>query len=506
MKKVIWIGSAAERPRKRSLLSLALTPSTETGLADRLMACGVEVVLAIAPEEVAATADIHVVRVARDTEASVASITKLRIASPVLWLADDEELELLSLGEAKPEDAVVRTPDDVRILSMQIDRLLERSHSGDVPQSRDMDGLTGLPNRRAFGRILRSAIADRLPGDHKALVQFDLDDFKGVNDAYGHTVGDQVLKAVADRLAGGIGPEDHVCRLGGDEFAALISRYDAPSLVRDADRMLKEIAKPLTLSGGREVAIQASAGLATLRLGMTEPQLLRQVDSAAYEAKAQGRGRLIHFELIHDGKEDGPEADLKRFTEVTRMFSDRMSRMVGDMGRQLVEAARVQALQDPLTGARNRGFFKERLPREIERARAGSCPLAMALLDIDNFHDVNLTYGWPSGDAVLQRFVEVASANIRAIDWLARYGGEEFAVVLPDTDLDLANTVLERLRQAVSAAEFTALDGRRIPITISVGVAALAPDVLDAVALANQASQACLLAKGSGKNRVCIQR
>ena len=363
MKKVIWIGSAAERPRKRSLLSLALTPSTETGLADRLMACGVEVVLAIAPEEVAATADIHVVRVARDTEASVASITKLRIASPVLWLADDEELELLSLGEAKPEDAVVRTPDDVRILSMQIDRLLERSHSGDVPQSRDMDGLTGLPNRRAFGRILRSAIADRLPGDHKALVQFDLDDFKGVNDAYGHTVGDQVLKAVADRLAGGIGPEDHVCRLGGDEFAALISRYDAPSLVRDADRMLKEIAKPLTLSGGREVAIQASAGLATLRLGMTEPQLLRQVDSAAYEAKAQGRGRLIHFELIHDGKEDGPEADLKRFTEVTRMFSDRMSRMVGDMGRQLVEAARVQALQDPLTGARNRGFFKERLPR-----------------------------------------------------------------------------------------------------------------------------------------------
>ena len=130
----------------------------------------------------------------------------------------------------------------------------------------------------------------------------------------------------------------------------------------------------------------------------------------------------------------------------------------------------------------------------------------MALLDIDNFHDVNLTYGWPSGDAVLQRFVEVASANIRAIDWLARYGGEEFAVVLPDTDLDLANTVLERLRQAVSAAEFTALDGRRIPITISVGVAALAPDVLDAVALANQASQACLLAKGSGKNRVCIQR
>jgi two-component system cell cycle response regulator len=184
------------------------------------------------------------------------------------------------------------------------------------------------------------------------------------------------------------------------------------------------------------------------------------------------------------------------------MFSDRMTRMVGEMGRQLVEGARRQALRDPLTGAHNRGYFNERLPREVERARAGRRPLAMALLDIDHFHNINATYGWPSGDAVLKGFVEVASLHVRLVDWLARYGGEEFAVVLPDTTLEQAEEVMERVRASIERAGFVALDGRPVSVTVSVGVAALEPRMQGPIDLVDAASGACLRAKEQGRNQV----
>lgn len=429
-----------------------------------------------------------------DTPASLEEQARV----PALWLVDDEAAEQAALRKARECDDVARTPTDPAVLALRLRRLLDRRQSGAFDA--DQDALTGLANRRGFGRSLRRALDDLLPGDHKALVFIDLDGFKQINDRHGHEMGDRVLRALADRMSGALGPEDTLARLGGDEFGWLLSRYDAATLVRDAENLLQPVSRPLALAGLDGLSIKASAGLVTLRPGLIKPELLRRADAAVCEAKAQGRNRLVHFELIHGGHD--PDADLQRFKEVTRMFSDRMARMVGDTGRQLVEAARLQALQDPLTGARNRGFFNQRLPREIERARQGGRPLAMALLDLDHFHDINATYGWPSGDAVLQRFVELATNQLRVVDWLARYGGEEFAVVLPDTGLDEAREVLERLRGAVAAAEFLALDGRRVAVTLSVGVAAWDPTLADATALADLASQACLAAKAGGCNRV----
>jgi two-component system cell cycle response regulator len=490
-RQLLWIGPLPDRP-----------------LLEQIEAGGLRVLTPRAARPAAADpqVDACVVHLAASQPVAPRDWDAVRAGRPVLWLADDETLECRALAAAEPGDEVARMPASAALFAQRLERLLERQRASLRETRAEQDALTGLLNRRAFGRELRRAIADLMPGDHRAVVIVDLDRFKLINDEHGHQVGDRLLCAVAERLRAGLGPDDHVGRLGGDEFVLLLSRYDAPSLVRDAEHLLAAVAQPLELPGSGRLEVSASAGLATLRPGLTEPQLLRQADHAAYEAKAQGRHRLVHFELIHDGRDDGPDADLQRFTEVTRMFSERMTRMVADMGRQLVDAARLKALQDPLTGANNRGFFNERLPREIARTRRSGLPLAMALLDIDHFHDVNLAHGWPSGDAVLQRFVELATAHIRTVDWLARYGGEEFAIVLPDTDLDTALVVIERVRQAIEAAPFTALDGRAIPVTLSAGVAALRPEHDGALALANAASQACLAAKHGGRNRVLACR
>lgn len=441
--------------------------------------------------------DARIVHVLSAPPEAWADVDAAARRAPTLWIVHDDVGELWALRRASPTDDVACTP-SAPVLAARLQRLLAQA----APD--DLDPLTGLHTRRSFGRIVRQVCEEQLPGEHHALIYIDLDRFKPLNDQFGHDAGDLVLQKVASVLRQSCRPEDHVCRLGGDEFVVLMQRYDSTSLIRDAERLVEHIGA--TTFGGplSDMVLTASAGLARLRPGSLEPQLLRQADSAMYEAKAQGRGRLVHFELINDGTGDDTEGNLRRFNEVTRMFSDRMTRMVSDMGRQLLEASRVQALQDPLTGAHNRGFFKERLPREIERARKGDRPLAMALLDLDDFHEVNVTYGWPSGDRVLQQFVEVATAQLRMTDWLARYGGEEFAIVLPDTLLESAEAVLERLRQAVQETAFTALDGRRIPVTISIGVAALVAATPDTLALTDAASSACLQAKGSGKNRVVV--
>lgn len=194
-------------------------------------------------------------------------------------------------------------PADPAVLKLRLDRLMERRHAAEFDLH--LDVLTGLPNRRAFGRRLRRALDELLPGDHKALVLIDLDGFKRINHEIGHAVGDRILRAVADRLGAALGPEDAIARLGGDEFALILSRFDAATLVRDAERLLHAVSQPLGAEGDAAISLTASAGMAALRPGVTVPEILRRADAAVHEAKAQGRSRLAHFEPIDDGQGTG---------------------------------------------------------------------------------------------------------------------------------------------------------------------------------------------------------
>ncbi|MCP4622775.1 MAG: sensor domain-containing diguanylate cyclase [bacterium] len=161
---------------------------------------------------------------------------------------------------------------------------------------------------------------------------------------------------------------------------------------------------------------------------------------------------------------------------------------------------------DSLTGCYNRGYLNEVLPREITRALRYKRPLAVAMCDIDHFKKVNDSYGHQCGDEVLKQFVRCILELIRHnSDWLARYGGEEFLLVLPETNLDNALRLADRLRKHL-AQKAIETKKEKISITASFGVtgfdASHANGSISSDVLLNMVDRYLYEAKTQGRNRV----
>jgi diguanylate cyclase (GGDEF)-like protein len=169
----------------------------------------------------------------------------------------------------------------------------------------------------------------------------------------------------------------------------------------------------------------------------------------------------------------------------------------------LHELVQRQAVTDDLTGLFNHRRFQEVVTAEVERARRFEQPLGLFMLDIDDFKEVNDTYGHQQGDLVLQEVGRVLKESSREIDEPARYGGEELAVALPQTDLDGAHLLAERVRTAIAALEIPRVDGAEgvIKVTASFGVAAVPETASGKEDLIATADAALYRAKRAGKNR-----
>ena len=159
------------------------------------------------------------------------------------------------------------------------------------------------------------------------------------------------------------------------------------------------------------------------------------------------------------------------------------------------------ATHDSLTGVYNRHHFFLLSKSEVERARRYNIPLSLIILDIDNFKQVNDTFGHAMGDQVLQTVAQRCRSHLRDADLMGRYGGEEFVILLPLTDIDDSQGVAERLRQDIETAN---LETGRGTLTISLGVAVWDETCKNAEALLERADQALYMAKNAGKNRVGI--
>jgi len=161
------------------------------------------------------------------------------------------------------------------------------------------DGLTGLANRVLFMDRLACALADlqRRAAPHFAVLFFDLDRFKNINDSLGHTLGDKLLVGIARRLEHFLRPGDTVARLGGDEFAILIHRVDdASGAIHVADRIQEILSMTFSIDG-HDVMVTASIGIAHSSTGYTNPEeILRDADIAMYRAKAGGKARYEVFD------------------------------------------------------------------------------------------------------------------------------------------------------------------------------------------------------------------
>ncbi len=162
-----------------------------------------------------------------------------------------------------------------------------------------------------------------------------------------------------------------------------------------------------------------------------------------------------------------------------------------------------EATTDALTDLCNRREFESLAHRELSRANRQGAPLSLLMMDIDKFKSINDTHGHDVGDAVLKTIAGACAPHLREVDVLARIGGEEFAVLLPDTTIDGATHVAERIREALGRESVPAGDGKTLSFTVSVGVAQHDGESEELPALIKRADQALYRAKESGRNRVC---
>jgi two-component system cell cycle response regulator len=171
--------------------------------------------------------------------------------------------------------------------------------------------------------------------------------------------------------------------------------------------------------------------------------------------------------------------------------------------RDNVQMSIEMAITDALTGLFNRRYMESHLGTLIEQAASRGKPLATLVLDIDFFKSINDTHGHDAGDDVLRDFALRIKRSIRGIDLACRYGGEEFVIVMPETDVAVAAMVAERLRRRIASEPFAIAQGATsIPVTISIGIAALRGKDDSAATLLKRADQALYRAKRDGRNRV----
>jgi len=163
------------------------------------------------------------------------------------------------------------------------------------------DMLTELPNRMAFMEWLQKAFAAAKEGSKPfALLYLDLDDFKDINETLGHSLGDELLKAVAQRLVGALREDDRIARVGGDEFAVLLNDVADRAVVATlAARIISSITAA-HLIGGSQMHVTVSIGISVYRGELTKPEdIMREADLALYEAKGRGRDKYVfHSEAL----------------------------------------------------------------------------------------------------------------------------------------------------------------------------------------------------------------
>jgi len=177
-----------------------------------------------------------------------------------------------------------------------------RNSQTQLEQMAYFDALTGLPNRRMLSDRLHQAIAQAQRGDRLlAVCYLDLDDFKPINDSFGHAAGDALLIEAAQRLTSNVRAGDTVSRLGGDEFVVLLGDLEHFDECEGAlDRIRKALIKPFMLRDG-EARVSASMGVTLYPMDGADPDtLIRHADQAMYQAKQGGRNRYVLFDAEHD--------------------------------------------------------------------------------------------------------------------------------------------------------------------------------------------------------------
>jgi diguanylate cyclase (GGDEF)-like protein len=298
---------------------------------------------------------------------------------------------------------------------------------------------------------------------------------------------------------------------GRDEFATLGRAFNEMSEQISAERgrvqeAVDRFGKALAATHDPFALLNVIVESAVEATGATGGRLVVDGQEQARAGNPDRGGRPLVIPLGPDGGENtmlllAPEgAD---FSDQSR----ELALWLGSQAAVALENVRLhrlverQASTDGLTDLANRRHFEEALAGEISRAERFGGMLALVLADLDDFKQVNDRYGHQAGDDVLRAFADVLRDTVRDIDLAARYGGEEFAVLLPQTDLEGAERLAERLRESMEARRLTLYPGASFNVTSSFGVASF-PEAPTPAALFAAADEALYRAKSAGKNCV----
>ena len=277
----------------------------------------------------------------------------------------------------------------------------------------------------------------------------------------------------------------------------------------EIDALEERVATLLVMSG------QCKGELHTLEVGATTLGRDAECDIVVPD---DGISRE-HCRFHHDGdgvwvedlgSTNGTWLDRQRITRRVKLVSGTRVRLgagtllrfvlQSEVDRAYYEELRAAAVRDPLTGVFNKRHLQERLCAELAYANRHGEPLALIMIDVDHFKQINDGYGHAAGDAVLAQLAAVLVTHTRGEDVIARFGGDEFVILARGTDINGARRLGERLRQAVAGFAF-AHDGQDIAVTLSVGVTAVSGGQ-PADDLFNVADAALYEAKARGRDTV----
>ncbi len=312
---------------------------------------------------------------------------------------------------------------------------------------------------------------------------------------------DDLLQKIVDTVAAKL-PADRVTLFGIDLDEKRILHAHRGG--RGADRVYLEV--------GMDELLQGLTGWA-LRYGRPAVSPRGAVDERESEKVRQrrvetGAGSIVVVPLRHRGETLGTMTAINGVDD--RDFDDGDVALLQAMASQaavaltdalLLEEVQRLAVTDALTGIYNRGHLFEVGTREFNSAFRYQRPLAVIMFDVDRFKEVNDEWGHAIGDEVLCEVVNRCQTILREVDVFGRYGGEEFAILLPETGIENARAVADRLRVAVEHKP-VATTGGRVPVTISVGLASIEQGIETLPDLLDRADAELMAAKRAGRNTV----
>jgi diguanylate cyclase (GGDEF)-like protein len=225
--------------------------------------------------------------------------------------------------------------------------------------------------------------------------------------------------------------------------------------------------------------------------------LLGTVGFALTGVRRQARRTANLLDLLADA------TDARHLANAEGIADPKVKASFGRLAERLTQVW-TQATIDQLTGVLNRQTILAELEKEIDRAARYGHQLSVVMVDLDHFKRLNDSHGHAAGDVMLRQVAEVLRSSLRSVDMVGRYGGEEFLIVLPETDVDAAASIAEKLRRHVGRHEVVMPDGFKVTATLSAGVAGGFGGHLSLEPLVRDADNAMYSAKALGRDQVYV--